>query len=97
MKIFTPKNLLATAVLTIGLGTSGVALTSGGASDYAETEYPIVLVHGFMGMDTAAGIIDYWYGIPEALEKDGADVHVVLVSAANTPEARGEPDRRHLG
>ena len=65
MKIFKPKTLLATAALTLGLGISGAALASGGASDYAETEYPIVLVHGFMGMDTAAGIIDYWYGIPE--------------------------------
>lgn len=67
-----------------------MALASGGASDYADTEYPIVLVHGFMGMNSIGGIIDYWYGIPEALEKDGADVHVVFVSAANTPEARGE-------
>ena len=90
MKIFKPKTLLATAALTLGLSVSGATFASGGASEYAKTEYPIVLVHGFMGMDTAAGIIDYWYGIPEALEKDGADVHVVLVSAANTPEARGE-------
>lgn len=90
MKKFSPKTLLATAALTLGLGVSGSALASGSASDYAQTEYPIVLVHGFMGMDTAAGIVDYWYGIPEALEKDGADVHVVLVSPANSPEVRGE-------
>lgn len=90
MKKLTPKTLLATALLTAGFGVSGSAIASGSASAYAETEYPIVLVHGFMGMDTIAGIVDYWYGIPEALEKDGADVHVVLVSAANTPEMRGE-------
>lgn len=73
MKKLTSKTLLASAILSLGLGVSSSALASGSASDYAKTEYPIVLVHGFMGMDTAAGIVDYWYGIPEALEKDGVE------------------------
>jgi triacylglycerol lipase len=90
MKFLKPKTLLATAALTIGLGTSTVSLAGGNASSYAQTEYPIVLVHGFLGFDTALGILDYWYGIPEALEDEGADVHTVIVSSGNTPEARGE-------
>lgn len=90
MKIINPKNLLATAVLTLGLATSTTSLAGGGANNYTETEHPIVLVHGFLGWDTMLGVVDYWYGIPEALEKEGADVHVVLVSAANSPEVRGE-------
>ncbi|UZE95368.1 esterase/lipase family protein [Alkalimarinus alittae] len=90
MKLLKPTTLLATTALTLGLGVSTAALASGGAHDYAETEYPIVLVHGFMGFDSILGVVDYWYGIPEALEKEGADVHVVVVSAANSPEERGE-------
>lgn len=84
------KTLLCATVLTLGFGASGVSLAGGGAKDYAQTEYPLVLVHGFLGFDTALGILDYWYGIPEALEADGADVHTVIVSSGNTPEARGE-------
>lgn len=90
MKLMKPTTLLATTALALSLSASTTAYASGGAHDYADTEHPIVLVHGFMGFDSLLGVVDYWYGIPEALEKEGADVHVVLVSAANSPEARGE-------
>lgn len=90
MKRLKTKTLLATTALTLGLGASSVALAGGGAKTYAETEYPIVLVHGLFGFDTAAGILDYWYRIPEALEDEGADVHVTSVSPANSTEVRGE-------
>ncbi|GEM74463.1 lipase [Vibrio agarivorans] len=56
---------------------------------YTATKYPIVLVHGLFGFDTLAGV-DYFYGIPESLTKDGATVYVAQVSAANSTEIRGE-------
>lgn len=59
------------------------------SSGYTQTHYPIVLVHGLFGFDSLAGV-DYWYGIPSALSKDGAKVYVVNVSAANSTEVRGE-------
>lgn len=90
MVLLKPKTLLTTTALALSLGASAPSFASGGAHDYADTEHPIVLVHGFLGWDTMLGVVDYWYGIPEALEKEGADVHVVLVSAANSPEVRGE-------
>src|SRR5438067_2398135 len=37
--------------------------------------YPIVLVHGMAGFSNI-GPIEYFYGIPEALRKDGHDVWV---------------------
>lgn len=67
-------------------GTSASALE---ASGYTETKYPIVLVHGLFGFDTLAGV-DYFYGIPESLAKDGASVYVAQVSATNSSEVRGE-------
>lgn len=68
------------------------ALTLIGATAQAQsgaTRYPVVLVHGLFGFDSFLGL-DYFYGIPEALRRDGARVFVAQVSAANSTEVRGE-------
>ncbi|BCD87601.1 lactonizing lipase [Pseudomonas solani] len=79
------KILLALA-LGVGLAASGEALA---ATGYTQTKYPVVLAHGMLGFDSILGI-DYWYGIPSALRRDGASVYVTEVSQLNTSEARGE-------
>lgn len=79
------KTLLALAVaacLTVPAQASA-------ATGYTQTKYPIVLTHGMLGFDNMLGI-DYWYGIPSALRRDGAKVYVTEVSQLNTSEARGE-------
>ena len=58
-------------------------------ANYTQTKYPIVLVHGIFGFDDIVGI-DYFYGIPQALTSDGAQVFVASVSAANSSQLRGE-------
>jgi len=58
--------------------------------NYTKTKYPIVLAHGFLGFDSLLGVIDYWPGIVEALEKDGATVFVTQVSTVNSSQVRGE-------
>lgn len=67
--------------------TAGLLLLGVGAqaqTGYTQTRYPIVLVHGLFGFDSALGI-DYFYGIPDALRQGGAKVYVAQVSAeANT-------------
>lgn len=60
------------------------------AQGYTETRYPIVLVHGLGGYDDIAGVLQYFNGIPETLQRYGASVHVVHVAAANSTEYRGE-------
>jgi triacylglycerol lipase len=84
-----PRRALRTAVLVLG----ATALMVGGAahaqSTVGKTRYPIVLVHGLLGFDTLFGV-DYFYGIPTALNRDGARVFVAQVSAANSNEVRGE-------
>jgi triacylglycerol lipase len=65
------------------------------ASGYTDTRYPIVLVHGLFGFDTAAGL-DYWYRIPEELRRDGAQVFVAQVTAAEDTEVRGEQLARQV-
>lgn len=60
-----------------------------GSSDYTDTRYPIVLVHGMFGFDSIAGV-DYWYGVAEDLRDDGADVYTTQVPALDSTIARGE-------
>ncbi|UUZ62329.1 triacylglycerol lipase [Polaromonas sp. P1-6] len=74
----------ALAAIALMLGSAAHA-----ASSYAQTRYPIVLVHGIFGFDSFLGT-DYFYGIPGALTQDGARVFVAQVSAANSHEVRGE-------
>jgi len=56
----------------------------------AQTKYPIVLAHGAAGFDELFGVLEYWYGIPGALQDKGATVFVTEVSQLNATEVRGE-------
>ncbi len=83
------KKMLA-LTLGVALSASGpVNASLFGSSGYTETRYPIVLAHGMLGFDSLLGV-DYWYGIPAALRRDGAQVYVTEVSQLNTSELRGE-------
>lgn len=64
-------------------------LSAQAAGDYAKTKYPIVLVHGFLGFDTALGI-SYYYGVAERLRANGATVYVAQLNPGQTTEYRGE-------
>jgi triacylglycerol lipase len=57
---------------------------------YTKTKYPIVLAHGLAGFDTLFGVLDYWYGLENALEDQGATVYVTDVSPFNSSVQRGE-------
>ncbi|MCP5162455.1 MAG: triacylglycerol lipase [Hahellaceae bacterium] len=86
--IKTIKSLVIMAL--IGAATpSSAACWFWCSSDYTQTKYPIVLVHGMFGFDSLVGV-DYWYGIPSELRADGAKVYVVQVPALDSTEARGE-------
>ena len=50
--------------------------------------YPIVLVHGMAGFKNI-GPIDYFYGVADALRKEGHDVYVSTADPLNTSEIRG--------
>ncbi|MEH6561026.1 MAG: triacylglycerol lipase [Marinobacter sp.] len=58
-------------------------------ANYADTRYPVVLVHGMFGFDSLIGV-DYFYGISEDLRKNGADVYTTQVPALDSTIARGE-------
>lgn len=66
------------------------------AGTYAQTKYPIVMVHGGGGFVNIGGNIPYFYGIPEALRSEGAMVLVPEVSSLASTEVRGEQLRAYL-
>ena len=80
------------AIITAGAyAMGGAPSTSSTPSNggFTQTRYPIVLAHGLFGFDSI-GPVDYFYGVPSALRRDGAVVYTTKVSAANTSEVRGE-------
>lgn len=60
------------------------------SSNFTATKYPIVMAHGLGGWNRLFGILDYWYGIPQTLMKDGSTVFVTKTSAVHDSEYRGE-------
>ncbi|MDI1261014.1 triacylglycerol lipase [Aquabacterium sp.] len=75
---------LAAALMPLSSAQAATA-----ASTTAQTKYPIVLVHGFMGFKDILGV-DYFYQVPGDLRKNGATVYVAAVSQVNSSELRGE-------
>jgi triacylglycerol lipase len=59
------------------------------ASTYTQTKHPIVLVHGWLGWDSIAGI-DHFYRVASDLRANGAKVYTVSLSQNNSTEYRGE-------
>lgn len=78
--------MMASAIL-LSLGLNQGAQAS---SNYDQTKYPVVLVHGFLGFSQLLGAVDYFYGMPSALTADGATVFTPTVSPLNSNEVRGE-------
>ena len=54
------------------------------------THYPIVLVHGYAGVDRYFGVIDYFYRVPQALYNGGYQVLVPSLSPIALTESRAE-------
>lgn len=61
-----------------------ITALAGGSSDTCDTKYPIVLAHGMGFSATVFGAIDYWWGIPDELEDEGADVFITSVNGMDS-------------
>src|SRR5256885_3244409 len=57
-------------------------------SGTSRAAYPIVLAHGLDGFRNI-GPLHYYFGVADALKKDGHDVWVAQVDAYNSSETRG--------
>lgn len=60
------------------------------SAQYTKTKYPIVMVPGAFAFDNVLGIVDYWYGITDALREQGSDVYVTNLSSSSSLVKRGE-------
>ena len=92
---------LALSLLGLGLGLSSQTQAAGTAtqvtakasSNYAQTKYPILMVHGWLGwsrIGTDTVGLDYWYQILPDLARNGSTVFAAQLSPANTTAYRGE-------
>ena len=70
-----------------------VNVLAGGSSDTCDTKYPIVMAHGMGASAEILGIVDYWWGIPEALEDEGADVFITSVNGMDSTRNKAEDFR----
>lgn len=86
---FKSGQAAALCALSVACFTVGAPQRAHAQSVSAQTRYPIVLVHGLFGFDQMLGV-DYFYQVPGALRKAGAQVFVAQVSAVNTAQVRGE-------
>ena len=60
------------------------ALFSAGDTSKCDTKYPIVLAHGMGAQAKIVNIVDYWWGIEDALEDEGADVYITSVNGMDS-------------
>jgi triacylglycerol lipase len=67
-----------------------------GSGPQCATKYPIVLVHGAFFKDENLLGINYWWGIPDELEDEGAIVYVTQQDTFNGIEERARQIAREL-
>lgn len=58
--------------------------------DREATRYPVVLVHGYAGVDSYFGLLDYFYDVHDPLEGRGYDVFTPVTDPIATSERRAE-------
>ncbi|MFP4532473.1 MAG: esterase/lipase family protein [Desulfobacterales bacterium] len=81
MKKLYTTIIIAVLLSVFMLPAAGLA---GGSSDTCDTQYPIVLAHGMGASAEILGIVDYWWGIEDALEDEGAEVYITSVNGMDS-------------
>lgn len=66
------------------------------ASDYGNTRFPLLLVHGMAGTDSYLGVMPYWYGHREVLSEHGVDFAFAALSSFAPTSIRGEQLREFV-
>jgi len=57
---------------------------SAGDSAKCDTKFPIVMAHGMGAQAKIVDIVDYWWGLEDALEDEGADVYITSVNGMDS-------------
>ncbi len=64
--------------------------SAGNKNITCDTNFPVILAHGTGGAAKMLGFIDYWWGIPDALESEGAEVYITTVNGMDGTVAKAE-------
>ncbi len=64
-----------------------------GDPESCATQYPVVLAHGMGASAEILGIMDYWWGLGEELEDQGANVYVTSVDGMGSTADKAESFR----
>lgn len=73
-----------------------VSVWAGGSTDSCTTKYPIILAHGMGASAEILGIIDYWGGLDDALEDEGADVYITSVNGMDSTANKAADFKRQF-
>jgi len=73
-----------------------IPVFAGGSSPKCNTKYPVILAHGMAATDDMLGVIDYWWGIENAIENEGGNVYVTKVNCMDSTENKGKQFRDEL-
>jgi len=65
-----------------------VTVLASGSTKTCNTRYPVVLAHGMGASAEILGIVDYWWGIEDALEDEGARVYITSVNGMDSTAAK---------
>lgn len=69
---------------------------AGGSSNTCNTKYPVILAHGMGASAEILGIIDYWYGIPDALTAEGCNLYITSVNGMDGTIAKAVDFKRQF-
>lgn len=78
------KKLFLLAAILVSIMVVPAMALAGGSSNTCATRYPIVMAHGMGASAEILGIVDYWWGIPDALKNEGAKVYITSVNGMDS-------------
>jgi triacylglycerol lipase len=84
------KKIIGLIICSIIAAGSLTPSFAAGSAPPCKTKYPIILVHGAFFKDQNMMGINYWWGIPSALEDEGATVYVTQQDTLNSTIERAK-------
>lgn len=81
------------SVLLFSVSSNAFAL---GDRNSCSTKYPLVLAHGMGASAQILGIVDYWWGVEDALKNENAQVYITSVNGMDSTENKAKDFTRQF-
>ncbi len=89
------KKYLIIALISFLFSLSSAVFAAGDSSK-CDTKYPVVLAHGMGAQAKIVNIVDYWWGIKDALEDEGAQVYITSVNGMDSTANKAASFKRQF-